>query len=74
MHLSIPFLPAKFGYTNCFSEFNPRSVNSSSHLQYGIARVALVVRNFVPSSCGFCGLEAAGSHVQDLGIEVSFVA
>jgi hypothetical protein len=46
---------------NFLSEFKPRAVNSSSHMQYEIAHVALVVRNFVPMSCGFCGLEAAGS-------------
>jgi hypothetical protein len=46
---------------NFFSEFKPRAVNSSSQLQYEIAHVALVVRNFVPSSHGLCGLEAAGS-------------
>lgn len=50
---------------NFFSEFKPRAepraVNSSSHLQYEIAHVALVVRNFVPSSRGFCGLEGGGS-------------
>jgi hypothetical protein len=46
---------------NFFSEFKPRAVHSSSHLQYEIAQVALVVRNFVPSSHGFCGLEAGGS-------------
>jgi ABC-type multidrug transport system permease subunit len=60
MHLFIPSpqnLVTQIG--NSFSEFKPRAVNSSSQLQYEIAGVALVVTNFVPSSGGFCGLEAA---------------
>jgi len=61
------FCPQNLGTQigNFFSEFKPRAepraVNSSSHLQYEIAHVAFFVRNFVPSSRGFCGLEAGGS-------------